>query len=171
MSHSMGLAAPPAMSNTGSPCISVKWVNAISPHTFRPCLPFFLVHGIWKFVIDLIHGMACCTWPYHLSRRQRRTDVMSSMPSLNLSVLNFHNDTNVVTHRSIILPQLCWIDRFPYHDWTSPFNSLAPGRLRYHLKLKFWILFYWLVSSHCLRIMPWGECQGTSLMISQHWFR
>ena len=35
-------------------------------------LPFFLVPGIWKFVIDLIQDVAHCTWPYNLSRQQWR---------------------------------------------------------------------------------------------------
>ena len=39
------------------------------------------------------------------------------------------------------------------------------------LKLQFSISFYWLMSSHRLRILPWDECQGNSPMISQHWFR
>ena len=33
------------------------------------------------------------------------------------------------------------------------------------------MLFYHLVSSHHLMIIPWDECHGTSPMISQHWFR
>ena len=45
------------------------------------------------------------------------------------------------------------------------------GDLDAILKLQFSISFYWLVSSHRLRIMPWDECQGTSSMISQHWYR
>ena len=45
------------------------------------------------------------------------------------------------------------------------------GDLDAILKLQFSILFYWLVSSHRLMIMPWDECQGTSPMISQQWFR
>ena len=39
------------------------------------------------------------------------------------------------------------------------------------LKLQFSISFHWFVSSHHLRIMTWDEWRGTSLMISQHWFR
>ena len=45
------------------------------------------------------------------------------------------------------------------------------GDLDAILKLQFPISFYWLVSSHCLMIMPWDECHGTLLMMSQHWFR
>ena len=56
-----------------------------------------------------------------------------------------------------------------YHD--CQINSLAPGRPRCHFKLQFSISFYWLVSSHRLRIMPWDGCHGTSSMISQHWFK
>ena len=46
-------------------------------------LPFFLVLGSGTFVIDLIQDVAHYTWPYHLSHHQRRTDVMSSMPSFS----------------------------------------------------------------------------------------
>ena len=38
-------------------------------------------------------------------------------------------------------------------------------------KMEFSILFYWLVSSDRLMIMPYDECHRTLLMISQHWFR
>ena len=41
------------------------------------------------------------------------------------------------------------------------------GDLDAILKLQFSISFYWFVSSHHLRIIPWDECQGTSPMISQ----
>ena len=44
------------------------------------------------------------------------------------------------------------------------------GDLDAILKLQFLILSYWLVSSHQLK-MPWDECQWTSAMINQHWFR
>ena len=43
------------------------------------------------------------------------------------------------------------------------------GDLDAILKLQFSILFYWLVPSHHLIIMPWGECHETSPRISQHW--
>ena len=55
-----------------------------SDHVLRG-LPFFLVPGSWKFVICLIQDVAHCTWPYHLSHWQWRTDVMSSMPSFSSS--------------------------------------------------------------------------------------
>ena len=54
---------------------------------------------------------------------------------------------------------------------SFPFLTHWPlGDLDAILKLQFSISFYWLVSSHCLRIVPWDECQRTSPMISQHWF-
>ena len=55
-----------------------------SNHVFRD-LPFFLVPGIWKFVIDFIQDVARRKWPYHQSRRQQRTNLMSSMPSFSSS--------------------------------------------------------------------------------------
>ena len=79
-----------ALSDTSSPSISVLWANTnqatlvdISLYTFRVFLglPCFLKLGIVKFVIDLIHDSAHLTWPYHLIRRQQRTDVISFMPS------------------------------------------------------------------------------------------
>ena len=51
-----------------------------SDHVFRG-IPSFLVPGIGKFVIKWIQDMARCTWPYHLSRRHRRADVISLMTS------------------------------------------------------------------------------------------
>ena len=44
-----------------------------------------LVPGIWKFVIDFIQDVARRKWPYHQSRRQQRTNLMSSMPSFSSS--------------------------------------------------------------------------------------
>ena len=38
-----------------------------------------------KFVIDLIQEIAHCTWPYHLSRRQQRRDVMCLVSSFCIS--------------------------------------------------------------------------------------
>ena len=55
-----------------------------SNHVFRD-FPFFLVPGIWKFVIDFIQDVARRKWPYHQSRRQQRTNLMSSMPSFSSS--------------------------------------------------------------------------------------
>ena len=51
----------------------------ISLHTFRACLPrpsFLSGTGNWKAYggFILIQDVACCTWPYHLSHRQRRTN-------------------------------------------------------------------------------------------------
>ena len=45
------------------------------------------------------------------------------------------------------------------------------GDLNAILKMEFSILFYWLVSSDLLVIMPSDECHRILLMISQHWFR
>ena len=53
----------------------------------------------------------------------------------------------------------CWLTHWPLGD------------LDVILKLQFSISFDWLVSSHRLRLMPRDECQGTSPMINQHWFR
>ena len=50
-------------------------------------------------------------------------------------------------------------------------NSLAPGRPGCHFETAIFNLFYWLVSSNRLRMMPWDECQGTSPVKSQYWFR
>ena len=46
-------------------------------------LPFFLMLGSRKFVIDLTQDVTCCTWPYGLSRQQQRSDVKSLMPSFS----------------------------------------------------------------------------------------
>ena len=45
------------------------------------------------------------------------------------------------------------------------------GDLNVILKMLLAILFYWLVSSNLLMIMPPDECDKTLPMISQHWFR
>ena len=52
-----------------------------------------------------------------------------------------------------------------------PLTHWPLGNLDAILKLQFSISFYWLVSSQCLMIlviMPWDECHGTLLVISQH---
>ena len=49
----------------------------------------------------------------------------------------------------------------------GPLTHWPLGDLHAILKLQFSILFYWLVSSHRLRRMPWGECQETLLTISR----
>ena len=64
-----------------------------------------------------------------------------------------------------------YIETVPRSTSWVGVNSLAPGRPRCHFKTAIFNLVYLWVSSHHLRIMPWDEFQGTSLMISQHWFR
>ena len=86
----MGLAAPGYVGHRFSMYLSCASTPAMphvltsvfthSDHVFRG-LPFFLVPGIWKFVINLRQDVARCTGPCHLSRRQRRTDVMFSTSS------------------------------------------------------------------------------------------
>ena len=64
-------------------------------------------------------------------------------------------------------------------EWTWSCVTLLPkiimniylthwplGDLDAILKLQFSISFYWLVSSHRLKIMPWDECYGNSQMMS-----
>ena len=90
----MGLAAPGYVEHRLSmhPCLvsqrqpghihrhQSSHIQTMSSDAFR-C---FLVPGIGKFEIDLIHDVARCTWPYHLSRRQRRTNVN---PQCQVSVI------------------------------------------------------------------------------------
>ena len=61
-------------------------------------LPFFLVPGIRKFVIDSKQDVACCTWPYHLSRWQQWTNVMSLMPSFSSSEAEGALSLSLVSH-------------------------------------------------------------------------
>ena len=49
-------------------------------------------------MIDLIQDVARCTWPYHLSRRQRRTDVMSWMPSFCSSEADCISSLSLMPH-------------------------------------------------------------------------
>ena len=69
-----------------------QWVNA----SWAETLPFFLVPGIWKFVIDFIQDVARFKWPYHLSRRQQRSDVMSLMPIFHSSATTIKSPDLVV---------------------------------------------------------------------------
>ena len=69
--------------SSGSTAARLQLLTSVFTHSDRVSLglPFFLVPGIGKFVIDLIQDMACCTWPYHLSRWWQRIDIISTMPS------------------------------------------------------------------------------------------
>ena len=62
-----------------------------------------------------------------------------------------------------------------WRDNPQAFISIStywsPGDVNEILKSQFSILFYLLASSYLHRIMPWGECNSTLLMMSQHWFR
>ena len=102
VSHSMGvgsirLCRTPALHASLSSGSMPAWPHSLasvfthSDHVFRG-LPFFLVpryRGVkisshtWnlKNLLVLIQDVAHCTWPYHLSCRQLRTDVISLMPS------------------------------------------------------------------------------------------
>ena len=68
--------------------------------------------------------MACSTWPYHISRRQQRTDVMSSMPSFSSGeaegVSSLFDATNPMDHDAAIAaepPNFCipLVPTFRYH--------------------------------------------------------
>ena len=124
--------------NTGSPCISVLWVNAsqatlidISLHTFRPYiflgLPCFLVLGIGKFVIDLIQDVACFTWPYHLSHRQQRTNAISSIPSFcrgeTEGVSSVFDDTDPTDHGTTAELLHFKVIGSPLQSIKNPFQS------------------------------------------------
>ena len=70
------------------------------------------------------------------------------------------------------------VGRAPGHDewhlegYAQPRLTHWPlGDLNVILKMWFSILFFWLLSSDLLMIMPSDECHRTLLMISQHWFR
>ena len=58
-----------------------------------------------------------------------------------------------------------------FFDNGSLVNSLARGRPGCRFKTAISNLVFLLVSSHQLRIMLWDECQGTSPMMSQQWFK
>ena len=134
MSHSMGLAGPALQASLSSglmlamPHLSIS-VLTHSGHVLRG-LPFFLVQGSGKFVIDLIQDVARCTWTYHLSRWHRRIDVMSSMSSFSsneaVGVLSVSDSTDPMDHGTVIaakLPQFgfLWSPRFATmeHSWLN----------------------------------------------------
>ena len=81
----------------------------------------------------------------------------------------------VMSSLMLLTPQAILLEG---HIHTTPLTGWAGvglthwplGDIGAILKLQFSISFYWLVSSHCLMIMYWDECQGTSPTISQHWF-
>ena len=53
----------------------------------------------------------------------------------------------------------------------GPWRQYPSSPEGWGVKMLFSILFYWLVSSDLLMIMPSDECHCTYLKISQHWFR
>ena len=69
----------------------------------------------------------------------------------------------------------CWLDPDLQHlmlSWgQNELTHWPVGDMNAILKIWFSILFYWLVSSYLLMIMPSDECHRTLLMIIQHWFR
>ena len=86
---------------------SLTSVFTHSDHVFLG-LPCFLVPGIGKFVIELIQDVASCTWPYHLSRRLRRTDVKSSMPSFFSNAAQGVSSQSMMPQIQQILAQSLW---------------------------------------------------------------
>ena len=95
MAHSMGLAAASAsLSVNGSQAINT---NTHSDHVFLvlPC-------PLAPFVTDLIQDVARCACSYHLSRRLRRTAVIS----IGLSFCG--TEAGGVSSQSLV-PQIQWI--------------------------------------------------------------
>ena len=82
-------------------------------------LSFFLLPGSGNFVKYLIDGMDRFTWPYHLSHRQQRTNVMSSMPSFSSSeaegVLSLY-----------LMPQIQWVMTRSLHWRHRSLGSFGP---------------------------------------------
>ena len=68
-------------------------------------------------------------------------------------------------------PYLIWRWHARYLASHCKLTHWPLGDLDSLWKVLFSILFYWLVSSHLLTIMPSDECHGTYLKISQNWFR
>ena len=93
--------------------------------------------GSGKFVIYLIQDVARCTLPYHQSRRQRRTDVMSSMPSFcsgeAVGVLSLH-----------LVPQVQRI--MARSRWQSRCSSVSFG---HYVSLP-WSIAEWMQASYTL---------------------
>ena len=107
-------------------------------------------------------------WPVHSGALVAKVMVIMWNGKGHFKVMDEHGPQPVAVqdwHDSMCLFQCQW------KSWIKHLTHWPLGDLDAILKLQFSILFYWLVSSHCPMIMPWDECHGTSLMISQHWLR
>ena len=151
----MRLAAPGYVGNTGFPSIFVLGVSGsqvtdtdINLHTFRPflfmlnSLPRPLVPRIGRSVTDFIQDVARCLYPYNLSRRLRRTAVISSISSIwwchqmkpftALLALceGIHRPSVDSPHRGLWRGALMFSLMCPWKNGWA--NNLDPGDLRRH---------------------------------------
>ena len=114
-----------------------------APHPCS-CIPVFPTEPQWLEV----HA----AWPLWLHRRGRAKAI-----------------TSCVINKRAHAAELSW----HRNDWRMfDINSLVHWEIKIRfVKMRFLIMFYGLVSSDLLVIMPSVECHGSLLMICQHWFR
>ena len=108
-------------SKSAGPHLSTS-VFTHSDHVFQG-LPSFLVPTSGKCVTELINVVARCTRPYHLRRRQRRTDVMSSMLSFCSSEAEGISSLSLMPQIQRIMARSLWRSR--RNSWSfGPYVSL-----------------------------------------------
>ena len=137
------------------------WLTSIFTHSDHAFLglPCFLMLGLREFVIDFMQDivrcntpkgntlMGCCplfSWPYHLSRRQRRTDMPSSwwrhqmetfsallvLCAGNSSLTGEFLSQRPVTRSFDVFFDLCLNKRLSKHSWGWWFET--PSRPLWH---------------------------------------
>ena len=122
-----------AMSNTGSLYLCLVYQHQLghtcwhqSSHIQTMSNQAFLSRQCREW--ESLWGMWYRTWPYHLSRRQRRTDVISSISSLYSSeaegVSSVFDVTDPMDHGTVILAEQL---RFRF-IWSPLFTTMEHSR-------------------------------------------
>ena len=171
-------------------CISVSsnlsWIPRVAENLNSIAHFLFMVeHGLSQWTNDCDFDMACL-WQLLLmlaltAPMLRPGDRLNIKDCLSRYRDSHYNDKTVFIMGIPILVSGVFVWRRPpgticdidirHNPVFGPLTHWSLGDLDAILKTRFSILFYWLVSSDFLMIMPSNKCHWTLLMVSQHCFK
>ena len=101
----------------------------------------------------------------------RHTMSTGKLKNMTYKIANFGGEKPPNKNTEVRIPTVLGPAMYEFAWFAMCLTHWPLGDLNAILKMQFSILFYWLVSSDLLMIIPPDECHRTLLMISQGWFR
>ena len=161
-------------------------IEQYCPNCMFPFFSLFIIEGkCFCFTFSEASAMSSVMWlhMYNIFTQKKKlimhqlVELKGSIGIVLCNTVNCHQNVN--NKDPIACPRGqnmgLWVHSIIYNlilhymhctGWNIMLLTHWPlGDLDAILKPQFSFSFYWLVSSHHLRIMPWDECHGTSLNI------